>query len=53
MAGALACKAELTTEQAWYETYLLIRLLHRAYKIMDSTIVDINQEDIKREWTWC
>jgi hypothetical protein len=27
MACALACKAEITTEQAWYETYLLIRLL--------------------------
>jgi CHAT domain len=27
MACTLACKAEITTEQAWYETYLLIRLL--------------------------
>lgn len=27
MTCTLACKAEITTEQAWYETYLLIRLL--------------------------
>lgn len=27
MACTLACEAERTTEQAWYETYLLIRLL--------------------------